>query len=190
MVQQADFSIRLLLIPNDSTPNESYYLGQVLVDCFLFSHQGVVNMSFLLSPVWLWVLAALALFGIEMLLGTFYLLVLSIGCLAGALLAFTGVQAAWQFTACAVFAIVGGFVIHRMKQQSSRDDKQAQQLQNLDVGQTVSVTKWLPDGSAQVQYRGSVWLAKAAPNVELKPGIFTIEKIDGSCLILHQQLHP
>lgn len=146
-------------------------------------------MLFLLSPAWLWILAALALFGVEMLVGTFYLLVLAVGCLAGALLAFTGAQAAWQCIACAVFAVIGGFIIHRMKKQSLCDDKEAEQLQNLDVGQSVHVSQWKNDGSTQVQYRGSLWFAKAAPNTERKPGVFTIEKIDGSCLILRQKSH-
>lgn len=146
-------------------------------------------MSFLLSPVWLWVVAALVLFGVEMLVGTFYLLVLSIGCLAGALLAFTGAQAAWQFTACAVFAIVGGLVIRRAKKQSAKADEEAHQLQNLDLGHSVTVKHWEPNGTTQVQYRGATWSAKAATNVALEPGQFVIEKIDGSRLILKPRAH-
>ena len=60
-----------------------------------------------ISAVWVWLIAALVLGGSEILTGTFYLLVLAVSCLAGAVAAGLALGAAWQFSACAVLAVTG-----------------------------------------------------------------------------------
>ena len=50
-----------------------------------------------ISAVWGWLIAALVLGGSEILTGTFYLLVLAVSCLAGAVAAGLALGAAWQF---------------------------------------------------------------------------------------------
>ena len=49
-----------------------------------------------ISPVVCWLVAGLLLVGVDMLLGTFYLLVMGLAAGCGALAAWSGLSAGWQ----------------------------------------------------------------------------------------------
>ena len=106
------------------------------------------------STVW-WLLTAAAV-ALELLNGSFYLLMLGIGLAAAALAAHLGAGMALQLTAA---ALVGGgavlFWSQRMRQRpgagDSADNAGNADL-NLDIGQLVQVEHWNADGSASFSF--------------------------------------
>ena len=54
-----------------------------------------------------WLVAALILGGIDMVAGTFYLLMIGLGCLAGAVVYWADLSLAWQCAAASVCAVAG-----------------------------------------------------------------------------------
>ena len=144
------------------------------------------------STVW-WLLTAAAV-ALELLSGTFYLLMLGIGLAAAALAAHLGAGLALQLTAAAL--VGGGAVLlwsQRMHQRSGAGDSAASADLNLDIGQLVQVEHWNADGSASVRHRGAEWTAElddtaAAANAinaaQPAPGRYRIVAVRGSHLIL------
>jgi len=127
----------------------------------------------------LWIIAA-ALLGIaEMLTGTFFLLVLAAGAIAGALAAWLG-QGFWLQSGAAALVAIGGVILVQ-----SRRRKLAPEQAALDVGQTVIFEQWISqaDGMARVRYRGTSWEARLAAGSQPDDGeIFFIEAVDNGVL--------
>ena len=134
-----------------------------------------------ISPIVCWVVAGIILVGLDMLLGTFYLIVMGIAAAAGALAAWAGLSLGWQVSIFAGATIVGGLVVSRMR---SRAPSQSEVLQHPDKGQTVTVEQWNADGSTRVMYRGAQWTAYAQDALTLKPGLWRIVRVDGARLII------
>jgi membrane protein implicated in regulation of membrane protease activity len=55
---------------------------------------------------------------------------------------------------------------------------------NLDIGQSVQVPAWSPDGLAQVQYRGAAWQARFIGTAPPESGRHVIRAVEGNCLLL------
>lgn len=134
-----------------------------------------------ISAVWVWLIAALVLGGSEILTGTFYLLVLAVSCLAGAVAAGVELGAAWQFSSCAVLAVAGCGLVHQWRR--GRSDEASERLQNPDVGQRVMV-KIGTDGAAEASYRGSTWRAVTEDGTKLTDGEAVIVRVDGARLVV------
>ena len=134
-----------------------------------------------ISAVWVWLIAALVLGGSEILTGTFYLLVLAVSCLAGAVAAGLALGAAWQFSACAVLAVAGCGLVHQWRR--GRSDEASDRLQNPDVGQRVTI-KMEADGTAEAAYRGSTWRAVTEDGTKLMDGEAVIVRVDGARLVV------
>jgi len=132
-----------------------------------------------------WFILAAVLVVAELLTGTFYLLMVALGCLAAGVAALAGVPAPLQ---CVAAAIVGGIAIVLLRR--SRFGRRRRQVETganpdvlLDVGQPVEVWAW-QDGAARVRYRGSDW--DAVPESPERPatGSLIIKAIRGSTLVL------
>ncbi len=142
--------------------------------------------DFAISPTVLWLVAGLVLGAAEILVGTFYLLVVAVSACLAALASAAGLSGAWQFSIFAAAMIVGGLAVRRLKGRETSSDREAQALQNADCGQRVIVRAWQADGTALVSYRGAQWRARledgaaAAPG----PGVYEIVRVDGSALVL------
>ncbi len=111
----------------------------------------------------MWWLAAGALVAAELATGTFYLLMLALGCAAGALAGHAGAGATTQVVAAAVLG--GGATVAwhlRRARQPRAAPADSNRDVNLDIGQTVHVAAWDADGNARVTYRGAAWSARAA----------------------------
>lgn len=137
------------------------------------------------STIW-WVLAGL-LIAVELVTGTFYLLMLSMGLVGAALAAHLGATVAVQL-AVAAFA-GGGFVVFWRLYKLRKSADRATQINhgaNLDVGATVQVEAWGPDGSSSVRYRGSNWTASLRPGAMASPGTYRIVDVVGSRLIVEK----
>lgn len=138
-----------------------------------------------LSAIVCWLVAGLIMVGVDMLLGTFYLIVMGVAAVVGALAAWGGLSLGWQFCAFAVAAIVGSLIVSRFRSSSSA--RQSERLQNPDVGQTVSVRSWNADGTTSVQYRGAQWTACAHGVEHPTPGLWRIVQVQGTRLVIEPQ---
>jgi len=132
-----------------------------------------------------WLAAAGVTVILELFSGTFYLLMIAIGLVAGALAAFLGLGEVVSLLVAAVVGVAATVVLRR-----SRYGKQQQRVQaerdpnvNLDIGQTVNVPAW-QDGAARVMYRGALWDVELAPGSNAAPGPYTIREVRGSRLIV------
>lgn len=137
------------------------------------------------STVW-WLLTGAAV-ALELVTGTFYLLMLAIGLAAGALAAHAGAGMAAQLVAA---ALVGGGAVAALhvvrRRRPSQPDAGANPDVNLDVGETVLVEAWQPDGTAQVRYRGASWTVVHPPGAAPTAGLHRVREVVGSRLIVEK----
>ena len=137
------------------------------------------------STVW-WLLTGTAV-AVELLTGTFYLLMLAIGLAAAALVAHLGVSMPVQLVVAAL--VGGGSVVgwHILRQRGPKElPAAANRDVNLDIGETVHVTRWNADGTTQVKYRGAQWTAVPAPGSIPVAGPHRILEVVGSRLVIEQ----
>lgn len=136
------------------------------------------------STIW-WVLAG-AMVAIELLSGTFYLLMLSLGFVAAALAAHGGASVPIQLT---IAAIIGGgavIVLRAYRKKRSAKPAGANRDANLDIGETVHVETWEPDGTSTVKYRGANWNVSLVSGATPSPGAHRIVEVVGSRLIVEK----
>ncbi|WP_033534752.1 NfeD family protein [Bordetella trematum] len=135
--------------------------------------------------MWIWFgLAALALIG-EVASGTFYLLLVALGLAAGGLASWAGLMFEWQLLACAGVAVLGLLLLRRRGILKKREiDASRNADVNLDIGQTVMVQTWSPEGRTRVQYRGAQWQAQLAAGRPQAGGLHVITAIRGAVLVL------
>lgn len=136
------------------------------------------------STVW-WILAGL-LVSAELLTGTFHLLMLAIGLAAGAVAAHANLSLTMQLVCAA--AVGGGAVVLLQTLRPQPEKSQPAQSNadvNLDIGQTLHVTQWMADHTAQASYRGAVWTVELIGNPAQDPpipGPYRIREIVGNRL--------
>ena len=135
------------------------------------------------STFW-WLLAGAAV-AIELLTGTFYLLMLGLGPMAAALTAHAGLSVTVQM---AVAAVVGAGAVVACHQWRKRHLSPlvvgADGNMNLDVGATVQVDQWGPDGTALVRYRGTQWVAIYRSGTVPCTGMHRVTALVGSRLLV------
>jgi membrane protein implicated in regulation of membrane protease activity len=129
-----------------------------------------------------WFILALILLGVEMMSGTFYMLVLSIAVGLAGVAAWAGLAMVWQITLAGVAAIIGTLILRRSKVTRTADANK----DSLDIGQTVRLVSWNDDGSMRVYYRGAEWDAEPESADVHRDGMLYIKTIQGSKLILTQ----
>jgi membrane protein implicated in regulation of membrane protease activity len=136
------------------------------------------------STIW-WLLAGVAV-AVELLTGTFYLLMLAIGLAAAALVAHAGWGNEAQMVVAAV--IGGGAVIawHKLRPRRTDPPVEANPDVNQDIGSVVQVRHWNADGTASVHYRGANWTVMPATAGALQPGPHRVREVVGSRLIVEK----
>lgn len=137
------------------------------------------------STIW-WLLAGSAV-AVELITGTFYLLMIAVGLAAAALAAHAGAPMTVQVL---VAAVVGGGTVVVWHWKRSKSPKAAKAQANrdvqMDIGETVHVTAWNEDGTASVKYRGAQWtVVLADKHTALTTGYFTVRSLDGNRLVVH-----
>jgi len=139
------------------------------------------------ANIW-WLLAGGAV-AVELLTGTFYLLMLAAGLVAGALAASLGLALTGQLLVAA--AIGGGAVAAwrwRRSQGPAPKLAHANPDVHLDIGQAIHVVRWNADGTASVHFRGAQWTAVAAdPAQASQSGNFRIKEMTGNRLVIEKQ---
>lgn len=138
-----------------------------------------------------WLALAALCVVLEMFSGTFYLLMVAVGFVAGAVVAWMGGDMMVQFPAAAAVAILATLILRTVRgraAQTARTHAERDPNMNLDIGQMVDIDAWqtLPGQRhrARTRYRGTEWDVEAAPGVEPQPGAFRIREIRGNCLIV------
>ena len=131
----------------------------------------------------IWLILGLVLLGVEMMIGSIYLLALVAGCAIACIFAFMGTTFTAQCIIAAVVAIAGVIAAFIFRRNIRKKLTPKQDCDNLDKGQIITVEKIDSDGGATVSYRGSLWKAFAKEG-KLEAGIYHIEKVDGTRLIL------
>jgi membrane protein implicated in regulation of membrane protease activity len=137
------------------------------------------------STLW-WVLAGAAV-AIELATGTFYLLMMALGLAAGAVAAHLGASTTVQLLAAALVGCGAVVAWHTVRGRGPRELPTASNPDiNMDVGETVQVDAWQPDGSSQVRYRGAQWTVVQAPGGTGTVGAHRISEVVGSKLVVEK----
>lgn len=112
-----------------------------------------------MSSYLLWAIAGFVLIIVELMTGTFYLLVLGIAALASAAAAFFGAELWLQVIVASIVALVG---IYSVQQWWKTHQKSRTASNNIDIGQSVVFEQWINEAAhtARVRYRGTQWDAK------------------------------
>ncbi|HVE53719.1 MAG TPA: NfeD family protein [Ramlibacter sp.] len=137
------------------------------------------------STLW-WLLAGTAV-AIELLTGTFYLLMVALGMVAGALAAHLGMPVSLQIVAAALLGTAGVAALYVKRQREPRAPHAgANRDVNLDVGETVQVEVWAPDNTAVVRYRGASWTVVPAGEAPQGPGAYRVREVTGNRLVVEK----
>lgn len=141
------------------------------------------------ATVW-WILAA-GLVGVELMTGTFYLLMMALGAVAAALGAHANASLTPQLL---LAAVVGGGAValwHWQRQRLAPTTRAtANKDVNLDIGEAVQVDHWNPDLHTTVKHRGASWAATLAPGHPVHNGTHRIVEVVGNCLVLAPEFTP
>ena len=136
-----------------------------------------------LTTIW-WVLAGLAVVA-QLITGTFHFLMLAAALAAGALTAMLGGSLSLQLLAVSVLgagAVVAWYFAR--KGRPTEPPAEANRDVILDIGETVQVEAWNPDGTATTRYRGAQWTVFHRPGETPQPGAHRVAEVIGSRLLV------
>lgn len=111
-------------------------------------------MSGELDPSLAWAILGLTLVIIELVSGTFYLLMLGVAAFGAAAAAYFGQDTPVQALVAAAIAAAGCYWVHAYRVRNA-----AAQMPHIDAGQPASFESWIDEGArlAKVRYRGASW---------------------------------
>lgn len=135
------------------------------------------------STAW-WLLAGVLVIA-ELLTGTFYLLMLALGAIVGALASHAGLGTVTQIVLAALLGAAAVLICYLQRKRSPRRQPASSNRDvNMDVGEIVSIEQWNTDGTAQVRYRGAVWTVMGRPGSLTSPGAHRVAEVIGSRLLV------
>ena len=76
--------------------------------------------------------------------------------------------------------MAGIFLAHRWRRRNAAPPQEP----SFDIGQTVRVQAWNPDGTARVAYRGTLWQAELATPDVPRADTMVIVGVRGSTLVI------
>ncbi|HWA38428.1 MAG TPA: NfeD family protein, partial [Burkholderiales bacterium] len=114
-----------------------------------------------------WAILGLVLVIVELLTGTFYLLMLGVAAFGAAAAAWLGLEFWAQIVVAAVVSAFGCYGVHLY-----REKNRTRQMAPLDAGMPASFESWIDPGTrlARVRYRGAPWEARVEGAGTLEPG--------------------
>ena len=120
-----------------------------------------------MDPALLWAVIGLVLVIVELLTGTFYLLMLGVAAFGAAASAGLGQPFAVQAIVACVVAAAGCYGVHVYRVKNH-----AQQMPPIDAGMPANFESWVDAGArlARVRYRGASWDARVEGAEALEPG--------------------
>ena len=128
-----------------------------------------------------WAITGIALIIVEMLTGTFYLLVLGIAALGAAAAAWLGYSFWVQAVMIAAITTAGVILVRRFRSSSGPAAGNS-----LDIGQSVLLESWVSeaDGLARVNYRNAQWEARVSGERVTGGKVFYIHGVEGNTLLV------
>lgn len=123
---------------------------------------------------------------LELMSGTFYLLMIALGFIAAAFARIVGANADVQFAVAAVVALAAVLLLRRSRfgrRSRTRTEAARNPDVNMDIGQTLAVTGWR-DRRARANYRGAAWDVELAPGEPEDARVYEISALEGSRLIV------
>ena len=136
------------------------------------------------AATWWWLVAGLLVVA-ELSVGSFYLLMLALGCVAGALAAHLGAGYPAQLFAAAIIGAGTTALWHYRRARAPRSAPvESNRDANLDIGQTLQVAAWDAQGAGRVSYRGSTWNVEFGGPGTPAPGPHVIVAVQGNRLIV------
>jgi len=132
-----------------------------------------------------WWIAAGVLVVAELMTGTFYLLMIALGFLAGALVYEFGAPLDVQMMVAAAVGLAAVITLRRSRfgRRRRMTDASTDPGVNLDIGATLAVAAWR-DGRARTMYRGAEWDVELAPGEPEDAPLYEIKAMRGSCLVV------
>lgn len=109
-----------------------------------------------LDPSLAWAILGLTLVIIELVTGTFYLLMLGAAAFGAAAAAYFNQDMPVQAMVAAAIAAAGCYWVHAYRTKNA-----ANQMPHIDAGQPANFESWIDEGArlAKVRYRGASWEA-------------------------------
>jgi membrane protein implicated in regulation of membrane protease activity len=133
-----------------------------------------------MDPSLAWAILGLALVIVELLTGTFYLLMLGVAAFGAAAAAWLGLSFGAQIVVAAVVSAVGCYGVHVHRAKSRKE-----QMPSIDAGQPATFENWtdLSARLARVSYRGASWDALVEGAETPEPGaVIYVVNTDGNTL--------
>ena len=137
----------------------------------------------------IWYIAAFCLVIVEMLTGTYFLLILAAGLTSAGTVSMLGGQLIDQVGTTLLVSVIGLvvlYVCHKTQSKASVSPVENPEV-FINIGMTITVPCWNQDRTARITYRGTPWNARLERDVSSKffqPGIFRISSIQDATLIL------
>lgn len=140
-----------------------------------------------MTPSTIWIVLAAFLAVMEMMTGTFYLLVAAFGFCAAGLCAALGFGITFQIMVAAVVSLIGWALVHQFTPAHAHQQAASNPDVNLDIGAGVRIASVNADSTLNVSYRGTNWAAvvEGGP-VDLNAN-YVIVRVEGAKLILSQK---
>lgn len=139
-----------------------------------------------MEPWLAWLVLGFVLVIVELVTGTFYLLVLGVGAFAAALTAVAGGNVLVQAVIGSAIAMGGAFSVHHWHARQRGTDATAANF--LDRGQPAVLEGWTDEATrrVRVRYRGTSWDARIiGPDARPAPGTtLYIEGQEGNTLLV------
>jgi membrane protein implicated in regulation of membrane protease activity len=120
-----------------------------------------------MDPALVWAVMGLVLVIVELVTGTFYLLMLGVAAFGAAAAAWLGFAFSAQSVVAVVLSAAGAYGV-----RAYRARNRARQMPPIDSGMPASFESWLDAGArlARVRYRGASWDARVEGADALEPG--------------------
>jgi len=136
-----------------------------------------------------WWIGAGVLIVAELMIGTFYLLMIALGFIAAALARLAGASLEVQIGVAAVVALIAVAVLRRSRfGRRQRIEASRNPDVNLDIGATLAVPEW-HNRRARTQYRGAAWDVELAPGEPEDARLYEVAALRGSCLVVVASRH-
>jgi len=135
----------------------------------------------------IWWIGAGVLLALEMITGTFYLLMLALGMVSAALAAHGGWGLNSQIALGAVVGILAVLVCHQLLKERSRvHPALPDNSVNLDICETLLIDAWSEQGQARVRYRGAQWTVLVRGEHPPVAGLHRIVELSGNRLVVEK----
>ncbi|ACC70502.1 NfeD family protein [Paraburkholderia phymatum] len=138
-----------------------------------------------------WWIGAGVLIVLELMHGTFYLLMVALGFIAAAIAHLAGLDLSLQLGIAAAVALAAVLLLRKSRfgrKTRNRAEAAHNPDVNLDIGSTLTVSAW-HDGHARTNYRGASWDVELAPGEREDANLYEITALRGNCLVVVASRH-